>query len=84
MKYDVFISYSRKDTVIADIIHEALVANDIQCFIDRVGISGGADFPTILSEAITESKLMLFIASENSYKSEYALKELTFAVSNKG
>lgn len=84
MEYDVFISYSRKDTEIADKIHKVLETEGIKCFIDRAGISGGADFPTVLSKAITESKLMLFIASENSYKSEYTLKELTFAVSNKG
>lgn len=84
MEYDVFISYSRKDTEVADKIHKALEAEGINCFIDRAGISGGADFPTVLSKAITESKVMLFIASENSYKSEYTLKELTFAVSNKG
>lgn len=84
MKYDVFISYSRKDSEVADKIYRTLEDAGISCFIDKDGISGGADFPLILSEAIMESKMMLFVASENSYKSEFTQKELTFAVSNKG
>jgi hypothetical protein len=82
--YDVFISYSRKDSDVANRIYDALAAEGITCFIDREGISGGADFPTVLSEAIMGAKLMIFVASENSYASEFTQKELTFAVSNKG
>ena len=84
MKYDVVISYSRKDSEVAAKIYDALEAAGLQCFIDRDGISGGADFPMILAEAIMESKLLLLVASENSYQSEFTQKELTFAVSNKG
>lgn len=83
-EYDVFISYSRKDSEIANRIYDALTAEGISCFIDREGISGGADFPTVLSEAIMGAKLLLLVASENSYASEFTQKELTFAVSNKG
>ena len=82
--YDVFISYSRKDSEIANQIYDALAAQGISCFIDREGISGGADFPLVLSEAIMNAKLLLLVASENSYASEFTLKEITFAVSNKG
>lgn len=84
MKYDVFISYSRKDSEVVDKIYDALEGAGIHCFIDRDGISGGADFPMILAEAIMESKLLLLVASENSYQSDFTQKELTFAVSNKG
>ena len=83
-EYDVFISYSRKDSEIANRIYDALTSEGISCFIDREGISGGADFPTVLSEAIMGAKLLLLVASENSYASEFTQKELTFAVSNKG
>ena len=82
--YDVFISYSRKDSEVANQIYDALAAQGISCFIDREGISGGADFPIVLSEAIMGAKLLLLVASENSYASEFTLKEITFAVSNKG
>lgn len=83
-EFDVFISYSRKDSEIANKIYDALVAEGVNCFIDREGISGGADFPTVLSEAIMGAKVLLLVASENSYASEFTQKELTFAVSNKG
>ena len=84
MSYDVFISYSRKDTATADKILAALESAGFRCFIDRVGISGGADFPAVLSDAIINSKLILLLASQNSYKSEYTQKELVFTVNNKG
>ena len=84
MKYDVFISYSRKDSEIASSIYKALTDNGITCFMDLEGISGGADFPTVLAEAIIESRVLLYLASEHSYASEFTQKELTFAVSNKG
>ena len=83
-QFDVFISYSRKDSEVANRIYDALEAEGIHCFIDKEGISGGADFPTVLSEAIMGAKVLLLVASENSYASEFTQKELTFAVSNKG
>ena len=44
MAYDVFISYSRKDTAIADKICKALDKAGITYFIDRKGINGGMEF----------------------------------------
>lgn len=84
MTYDVFISYSRKDSEIANKIYKTLIDNGISCFMDLEGISGGADFPTVLAEAIMSARLMLYLASEHSYASEFTQKELTFAVNNKG
>lgn len=84
MTYDVFISYSRKDSEIAGRIQSALESAGISCFIDLEGISGGADFPAVLSEAIMGSKVLLFLASKNSYASEFTQKEITFAVNKKG
>ena len=51
MKYDVFISYSRKDTPIADKICAAQDQQDITYFIDRKGIGGGMGFPSVLADA---------------------------------
>lgn len=84
MLYDVFISYSRKDSEVAYKIYNTLTAAGLSCFIDLEGISGGADFPSVLAHAIMESRLMLLVASKNFYASEYAMKEVTFAVNNKG
>lgn len=49
---DVFISYSRKDTPVADRICRALDSAGISYFIDRQGIGGGREFPELLAQAI--------------------------------
>lgn len=78
-KYDVFISYSRLDTKIADRICEAFDAAGITYFIDRQGLSAGMEFPKVLADAIENSKLFLFLASQNSYKSKFTDSEITYA-----
>ena len=83
MEYDVFISYSRKDTIIADQICQAFDNAGISYFIDRQGIGGGMEFPVVLAEAIEESKIFLFVASENSYKSKFTNNEVLYAFNEK-
>ncbi len=82
-KYDVFISYSRKDTIIADEIITAFEKEGITFFIDRRGIMGGMEFPAVLAQAIRESKVFLFLASENSYASKFTQKEIVYAFNKK-
>lgn len=82
-KYDFFISYSRKDTIIADKICNVLDSANISYFIDRQGIGGGMEFPIILADAICESQLFLFLASKNSYESKFTNNEITFAFNEK-
>ena len=82
-KYDVFISYSRKDTAIADQICKALEHQGISYFIDRQGIGGGQEFPEILAEAIIGCRIMLYLASENCYVSKFTSNEITFAFNEK-
>lgn len=82
-KYDVFISYSRKDTEIADRICSALQSNGITYFIDRQGIGGGMEFPVVLAQAIRNSQLFLFLASKNSYSSKFTINEITYAFNKK-
>ena len=75
MKYDVFISYSRKDSEVTDQIYECLEDNNISAFIDREGISGGEEFSPVIAEHIKESILFLFIGSKNSYVSKWTSKD---------
>lgn len=82
-KYDIFISYSRKDTAIADQICAALDSVGITYFIDRQGIGGGFEFPAILAENIVNSQLFLLLASENSYESKFTMSEIIFAFNKK-
>lgn len=83
MQYDVFISYSRKDTKIADKICSAFANAGITFFIDRKAIHGGNEFPKVIAEAIMESRIFLFLASENAYSSKFTSNEITFAFNKK-
>ena len=83
MAYDVFISYSRKDSAIADKICKVFDNVGITYFIDRQGVGGGFEFPEVLANAILESKIVLFLASKNSYESKFTNSELTFAFNEK-
>ena len=83
MKYDVFISYSRKDVEVADRICREFDKIGIKYFIDRTSISGGFKFPTVIAEAITGSSIFLYLASRNSYESKFTQSEITFAFNEK-
>lgn len=83
MTHDVFISYSRKDTAIADKICAALDKQGITYFIDRKGIGGGMEFPSVIAEAIINCKIILFLGSANSYQSKFTNSEVTFAFNEK-
>lgn len=82
-KYDVFISYSRKDMPVADRIAEAFDEQGITYFIDRQGIGGGIEFPAQLARAIKASKVFLFLASKNSYESKFTQTEIVYAFNKK-
>lgn len=82
-KYDVFISYSRKDTSVADKIARAFEDAGISYFIDHLGIGGGMEFPAVLAKAIRESKVFLFLASKNSYESKFTQSEILYAFNKK-
>ena len=83
MNYDVFISYSRKDTKTADAVCEALARAGLSCFIDREGIDGGANFPEVLASTIDNSGVFLLLASKNSYQSKFTQAEILHAFKHK-
>lgn len=82
-KFDLFISYSRKDTPEVDKLCRILDKVGISYFIDRQNISGGMEFPVAIAESILQSRLFLLFASENAYKSKFTTNELTYAYSKK-
>ena len=89
MKYDVFISYSRKDYVdehknviegnIISKIKELLDANGYTYWLDEDGISAGDEFTGIITEAIINSEIFLFISSKNSNASKWTIHEIAVA-----
>ena len=79
-KYDVFISYSRKDLeLVKDIKAEIDCLVGIDCWMDLDGIESGEQFEDVIINAICKCDTILFMMSANSMQSEWALDELDFA-----
>lgn len=82
MAKDIFISYSRNDSRIADIICRTFDRVGLSYFIDRDGIIGGEDFVSKIAGNIAGCRVFLLLASLNSYESYYVDKEIKFAFEN--
>lgn len=78
MNYDVFISYSRKDSKIVGELCGIFDRSCISYFIDKESIYGGDDFAKRITDAMLISRIFLFIASKNSYESMYSINEVKF------
>ena len=82
-KYDIFISYSRKDNntakQICSVLENYAKHYKFKYFFDQDDVICHDEYLKRISSAISESKAMLFIASKNSYESEFCAKELLFA-----
>lgn len=79
-KYDIFISYSRADLERVKTIKTELErSTGALCWMDLEGIESGEQFENIIISAINRSDTMLFMLSESSMRSEWALDELDFA-----
>lgn len=85
-KYDVFISYSRRDYVdesynvipgnaIAE-IQNVFDENGITYWSDKDGIYSGQEFIEIITGAIAESKMLIFISSKHSNESMWTAGEI--------
>lgn len=83
MGTDVFISYSRKDTVIANKICAAFDKAGITYFIDRKAMNGGMEITDVLAQAILDAKVFLFLGSRHSYSSKFTNSEIMWAFNKK-
>ena len=90
IKYDVFISYSRKDYVdeatkqvipgnVVSQIKEMFDANGISYWFDEDGIYSGDAFAPLIAKNIKSAKIFLFISSKNSNASEWTSNEIATA-----
>ena len=83
MKYNVFISYSRKDIDIAKSVCAVLDGYKkhytFKYFFDTSEIKSRDEYLKRIARAISESKTVLFLAGQNSYAAEFCAKELLFA-----
>lgn len=79
-KHDVFISYSRSDTVQATDIRKILDDNHVTYWIDKEGMYSQESFKTVLVEAIKAARVVIFLSSKDSNASTYVQKEISTAV----
>jgi predicted ATPase len=79
MAQDVFISYSHKDKPVAEVLCAALENAGTRCWIAPRDIAPGMDWPTAISNAIAESRIMLLVFSAASNASKDVSRELSLA-----
>ena len=81
MKYDVFISYSRKDFDEVSVLIETIRAEipDLSIWFDITGIESGDEFEEKIISAIDNSSYVLFALSENSIGSKWTKDEVMYA-----
>jgi uncharacterized protein YjbI with pentapeptide repeats len=73
----VFISYSLKDTLFANRVYQILKKNDVRAFLWEVDAPGGKPLKEIMASGIQRHERLLFIASENSIRSQACQFELS-------
>ncbi len=88
-KYDVFISYSRKDYVDehknvipgneVSKIKEALTKAGITYWFDEEGVYSGDEFAKVIVRNIKASKMFVFLSTVNSNQSEWTANEISTA-----
>ncbi len=81
-KYDVFISYSSKDSNTAFMLCEALENEGLTCWIAPRDVRAG-HYATSIVEGIESSKLFVLLFSQNSNDSVPVLNELEMAMGNR-
>lgn len=83
MKHDIFISYSRKDSVIVKRFADELFKAGYTYWMDIDGVESGDEFKKKITAAIRESKVFIFFSSVTSNKSEWTVKEVNYAIKKK-
>lgn len=78
--YEFFISYSRKDSNLLRPLIAVANEMNINYFIDRDEIHGGEDYFMKITEALNQSKVVLFIWTDNSAESKYVKKEISYSI----
>ena len=77
---DVFISHSSNDKHIADAVCATLEARNIGCWVAHRDIAGGERWTASIIDALSKSKVMVLILSNESIASPHVHRELERAV----
>ena len=81
MKYDIFISYSRKDFQEVNALYEMLKSeiDGIRIWFDINGIESGDEFEDKIINAIDNSEVVIFALSDNAINSRWTKDEVMYA-----
>ena len=82
MPFDVFVSHSSKDKLVADAVCARLEAAGIRCWIAPRDIVPGTSYGESIIDAIHSAKVMVLVLSANANSSGHIPKEVERAVSN--
>ena len=85
MKYDIFISYSRKDFNEVNAFLMTLCEHipNLTYWFDITGIESGDEFDDKIITAIDNSRCVLFMLSDNSLASNWSKDEVVYAKNTK-
>ncbi|MBO4352042.1 MAG: toll/interleukin-1 receptor domain-containing protein, partial [Eggerthellaceae bacterium] len=83
MAKDVFISYKSEEFDSANMVRGVLERNGITCWMAPADIPSGSNYAVEVPNAIRAAKVVVFILSEQSQRSEWTQKELDIALNAK-
>lgn len=78
-EYDIFISYANQDSKVVHEYARELENEGYKVWYDQKYLSGGVNFTKVISNAISNSKLVIFFSSQYSNKSEWTEGEIFLA-----
>lgn len=81
MAYDVFISYSSKNTEIATRIYESVKTEDVSCWMAPTDIPGGSEYEDMIVNVIENCKIVVLVFSEPASVSRWVNSEISIAFS---
>lgn len=79
MKYDVFISYSSKDVLIAEKVCQALECKGITCWMAPKSLEPGKSYASEIVRGIKNSQIFVLVFSSNSNMSQHVMNEVDVA-----
>lgn len=80
MSYDVFISHSSMDKVVADAVVAGLEQESLRCWVAPRDVIPGSEWAAAIIEAIESAPVMVLVLSANSNGSPQVLREVERAV----
>lgn len=76
MNYDVFISHSSSDAIVARQLCDYLESNGIKCWIAPRDVTAGVPYARAILQGIDESTIMVLVFSDNANKSRHIESEV--------